>query len=114
MMMYLVLSRQVPGKDEQRRQHLPAHMDWLHELHRSGVLLFSGPTTDRTIGIYLMAASSADEAIRLAASDPHHVHGERIAEVHEWEVMQTTHLSNEIMTQIDRLAVLAPPDAKSS
>ena len=71
-MWYLVLSRSLPENAEMQQRNYDDHRDWLEEQHRAGRLLFSGPTSDRAYGIYVMLASSLSEAKALAAQDPHH------------------------------------------
>ena len=63
-MWYIVLSRSRPGKDSEKERNYEAHRQWLEDQHRAGRLLFSGPTTDGEYGIYVMLASSLDEAKR--------------------------------------------------
>ena len=45
-MWYLVLSRSLPDQKENKQLHLPEHRQWLEDQHRSGRVLFSGPTSD--------------------------------------------------------------------
>lgn len=66
-MWYIVLSRSKPGMQEDKQIHYDEHRLWLEEQHRAGLLLFSGPTTDGAYGIYIMLASSVDEAKTVAA-----------------------------------------------
>ena len=102
---FLVLSRLVPGAEEGRRKHFQEHMDWLYAQHSSGSMLFSGPTSDRQMGIYLMRATNIEEAAAIAASDPHHIYGERVPEVYEWEVMQLMRLDGGVdMATIESFA----------
>lgn len=110
-MWYLVLSTLVPGADEGRRQHFGEHMDWLCEIHREGRALFSGPTSDRQIGIYVLLGDTLEEARQLAASDPHHIYGERTAEVFEWEVMQAMRLEDGKIEEIE--AMVSGPERSS-
>ena len=71
-MWYIVMSRSLPEKEADKQRNYEAHRQWLDDQHRAGRLLFSGPTTDGAYGIYVMLASSLDEAKALAAQDPHH------------------------------------------
>lgn len=103
-MWYLILSRQVEGKEEGRRAHFGEHMDWLLDMHRGGKVLFSGPTSDREVGIYVLVSESLGKAAELAAADPHHVYGERTAEIYEWEVMQAMRLSGGDIEAIEAMA----------
>src|SRR5215813_13169959 len=80
-MWYIILSRSLPEKEESQKQNYEEHRQWLDDQHQAGRLLFSGPTADRAYGIYIMLASSKNEADRLAAQDPHHAQGIRPMEV---------------------------------
>ena len=53
-----------------------------------GKVLFSGPTPDRSIGIYVVKAGSYDEAKAIVDTDPFHLAGLRIPEIIEWEIHQ--------------------------
>ena len=75
-MWYLVLSRRVASPEQTQQSH-SAHMEWLLEQHRAGQVLFSGPTSDRSYGIYVLRAASKAEAEALAAQDPQHLDGNR-------------------------------------
>ena len=103
-MWYLILSRIVEGKEEERKAHLQEHMDWLLKTHREGHILFSGPTPDKGTGIYVMRASSVDEATRIAASDPHHVYGERQMEVMAWDAQRVMRLEGPTVADIEEMA----------
>ena len=70
-MWYLVMSRSLAEKEADKQSNYEAHRQWLDDQHRAGRLLFSGPTTDGAYGIYVMLATSLDEAKALAARDPH-------------------------------------------
>jgi len=50
-MWYIVLSHSLPDKEESKRIHYEEHRQWLDDQHRSGRLLFSGPTSDLSHGI---------------------------------------------------------------
>jgi uncharacterized protein YciI len=83
-MWYLVLSRSLPEKEEAKQLNYDDHRRWLEAQHKAGRLLFSGPTSDRAYGIYVMLAGSLSEAQAIAAGDPHHARGIRTMEVLEW------------------------------
>ena len=100
---YLVLSR-AAGSEEARKAHLKEHMDWLLEAHRAGTVLFSGPTADKSTGIYVMLASSHDEAVKLAAGDPHHIYGDRAAEVLEWDAQRAMRLDGPTVDEVEAMA----------
>jgi uncharacterized protein YciI len=103
-MWYIVLSRQLPDKEEIKQNHVEEHRRWLEDQHRSGRLLFSGPTSDRTHGIYIMLASSLGEARRIAAEDPHHVGGIRMMEVLEWRAHRAFRLDGPSIEDVEKIA----------
>jgi len=104
---YLVLSRAVRSDEELRPRSQP-HLDWLVGQHEAGRALFSGRTSDRTMGIYVLLASSLDEATNLAAEDPFHVHGDRTMEVLEWNPQRAMRMN---MSIADVEALAGPPSA---
>ncbi|HSF57380.1 MAG TPA: YciI family protein [Candidatus Binatia bacterium] len=104
-MWYIILSRSLPEKEESRQANYEEHRQWLDDQHRSGRLLFSGPTADRGYGIYIMLASSQSEAERIAAQDPHHVRGIRTMEVLEWNVHRAFRLNGPTIADLERMAI---------
>jgi uncharacterized protein YciI len=103
-MWYIVLSRSLPDKEEDKQLNAEGHRLWLEEQHRSGRLLFSGPTADRAYGIYIMLAASLSEAERIAAEDPHHVRGIRTMEVLEWRAHRAFRLDGPTIAEVERIA----------
>lgn len=100
---YLVLSRALRSRDESAPRR-PAHLDWLLDLHRSGGCLFSGPSSDHAVGVYVLLAPGLEAARRIAAGDPFHQHGDRQAEVIEWNVQRALRLGESGVEQLTRLA----------
>jgi uncharacterized protein YciI len=86
-MWYLTLRRPMKPR-EQWTVSLDQHLVWMKQQHESGKILFSGPTTDRKLGIYVIRAGSKDEAEKIAASDPYTAAGFCAFELLEWEVHQ--------------------------
>ncbi len=86
-MWYLVL-RQATKPRTEWTVTLDQHLVWMKRQHDTGKILFSGPTTDRKYGIYVIRADSKDEAARIAASDPYTAAGFCSFELLEWEVHQ--------------------------
>ena len=86
-MWYLVMSRPAVPR-EQVRPHAPDHLAWMRRQHGAGNVLFSGPASDRSMGIYVIRAPSLDEANQVAGSDPFHDTGVRSYEIVEWDVHQ--------------------------
>jgi len=103
-MWYLVLSRSMPEGNEEKERNYEAHRQWLDEQHRAGRLLFSGPTTDGAYGVYIMLASSLDEAKAIAAQDPHHAKGVREMEVREWRAHRAFRLNGPSIADIEKMA----------
>jgi uncharacterized protein YciI len=103
-MWYIVLSRSLPEKEESKELHAEEHRQWLEDQHRAGRLLFSGPTSNRAYGIYIMLASSRSEAERIAAEDPHHVRGIRTMEILEWRAHRAFRLDGPTIEDVERMA----------
>jgi uncharacterized protein YciI len=103
-MWYIVLSRSLPEKDQDKQRNYEAHRQWLDDQHRAGRLLFSGPTTDGRFGVYIMLASSLAEAKSIAAQDPHHVDRIRVMEVLEWRAHRAFRLDGPTVADVERMA----------
>ncbi len=103
-MWYLVLSRSLPEQKENKELHLPEHRQWLEDQHRAGRVLFSGPTSDRSVGIYVVLAASLNDAEKLAAQDPDHVSGVGIMEVLEWNAHRAFRLDGPTIADVERMA----------
>src|SRR5258706_7014309 len=86
-MWYLIHRRAVRPREEWTVS-LDQHLVWMKEQHESGRILFSGPTADRKLGIYVIRAGSREESDRVAASDPYTRAGLCAFELFEWEVHQ--------------------------
>jgi len=86
-MWYLTLRRNAKPRD-QFTVTLDQHLVWMKQQHEAGRILFSGPTPDRSIGIYVIRAGSREEAERIAAGDPYTAAGCTTFELIEWEVHQ--------------------------
>ncbi len=86
-MWYLVLRRPLKPREEWTVT-LDQHLVWMKRQHDAGKILFSGPTTDRKYGVYVIRAASKSEAEQLAATDPYTAAGFTACEILEWEVHQ--------------------------
>ena len=86
-MWYLVLRRPTKPRD-QWTVTLDQHLVWMKQQHQAGKILFSGPTTDRRYGVYVIRAESKQEAEQIAASDPYTAAGFCAFELLEWELHQ--------------------------
>ena len=90
--LYVVLSRPTAPPDR-ITQALPAHLEYMIDLEKKGLVFASGPLTDqggepRGDGLTILRASSAEEARKLAEADPFFAQGLRTFEVREWTVME--------------------------
>jgi uncharacterized protein YciI len=103
-MWYIVMSRSLPERDEEKQRNYEEHRQWLDDQHRAGRLLFSGPTTDGGYGIYVMLAASLDEAKAVAAQDPHHARGIRQMEVLEWRAHRAFRLEGTTIADVEQMA----------
>lgn len=103
-MWYLVLSHSLPEMEAPKQLNYEDHRVWLDDQHRAGRLLFSGPTSDRAYGIYVMLASSLGEAEAIAAQDPHHAKGIRTMEVLEWNPHRAFRLEGATIADVERMA----------
>lgn len=102
-MWYLVLSRRV-RTNEERDQRTQPHRDWLDAQHRAGRILFSGPVTDGSYGVYVLLAENREEAEQLAAEDPYHVHDDREMQILEWNAHRAMRLQGPTIAEIEDMA----------
>ena len=100
-MWYIVLSRSIAEQSHYKQRHYEEHRQWLDDRHKSGQLLFSGPTTDGAYGIYIMLAEDLDEAKKIAATDPHHQRGIREFEVKEWRAHRAFRLNGPTIADVE-------------
>jgi uncharacterized protein YciI len=84
---YITLRRPVVPR-EQRKTSLDTHLVWMKRQHDEGKIILSGPSPDRSLGIYLIKAANREEAEAIASSDPYTVAGETAFDLIEWEVHQ--------------------------
>jgi uncharacterized protein YciI len=103
-MWYLVMSRSLPEKEEDKQRNYEDHRQWLDDQHKAGRLLFSGPTTDGRYGVYVMLAANLDDAKSLAAQDPHHARGIREMEVLEWRAHRAFNLNGPSIEAVEQMA----------
>ena len=86
--MWYLIQRSPVRPREEWTVSLDHHLAWMKEQHENGRILFSGPSADRKLGIYVIRAASRAEAERLAASDPYTKAGFCAFDIIEWEVHQ--------------------------
>lgn len=89
---FVVLS--IPGdRPDDLPKHVPAHIDYMVGLEKQGALVMSGPFLDTSgkpspSGMWILRASSREEASALAADDPFHLSGARAFRIEEWQLHQ--------------------------
>jgi uncharacterized protein YciI len=86
-MWYLIQRRAIRPRAEWTVS-LDQHLVWMKQQHDAGRILFSGPTADRKLGMYVIRAGSKEEAEAVAASDPYTKAGFCVFDLLEWEVHQ--------------------------
>jgi uncharacterized protein YciI len=86
-MWYLIQRRAIRPRAEWTVS-LDQHLVWMKQQHDAGQILFSGPTADRKLGMYVIRAGSKEEAESIAASDPYTKAGFCAFDLLEWEVHQ--------------------------
>jgi len=90
--LYVILSKGRATAD-QIGAVLPQHLEYMIDLERKGVLFASGPLTAAAgapagDGLTILRAENAEEARRIASTDPFVVNKLRTFEVREWTVME--------------------------
>ena len=103
-MWYLVMSRSLPEREEDKQLNYEDHRQWLDHQHKAGRLMFSGPTTDGRYGVYIMLAANLEEAKAVAATDPHHQRGIREMEVLEWRAHRAFRLGTPTIADVEAMA----------
>jgi len=86
--MWYLIHRTPMRPREEWTVSLDEHLAWMKQQHEKGSILFSGPTRDRKLGIYVIRAESREQAERIAASDPYTQAGFCTFDLFEWEVHQ--------------------------
>jgi uncharacterized protein len=87
--LYVILSKGGTSPDRLKEQ-LPAHLEFMIDLEKRGILFASGPLDGgaRGDGLTIVRAAGLEEAKQIAAGDPFVVQGLRSFEVREWTVME--------------------------
>jgi uncharacterized protein len=90
--LYTVISQPSPAP-QKLKPLLPAHLEYMIELEKRGLLFASGPLSDGAgppngAGLTILRAASAAEARALAEADPFVAHGLRTFELKEWTLME--------------------------
>ena len=91
---YAVLSK-ASETPQKLKAFLPAHLEYMIELEKRGVLFASGPLADGEgpqsgAGLTILRAANAQEARKLAEDDPFVSSGLRTFELKEWIVNEGT------------------------
>lgn len=73
---------------EQMTGSLDDHLSWMRSQQEVSKELFSGPTADHSMGIYVIRSSSREEAQTVADSHPFHAPEFRNYDMLDWEVHQ--------------------------
>jgi uncharacterized protein YciI len=89
---FVVLSQPSPTP-EKLKALLPAHLEYMIDLEKRGVLFASGPLSDGAgppsgAGLTVLRVANAREARKIAKADPFVVNGLRSFELKEWTVME--------------------------
>ena len=86
MKLFLVLRHHTAPIDD--HAGVVEHLAWMRALHERGNVLISGPSSDATVGIYVLHVASRENAATLAASDPLAQDDRVRIEIIEWNVHQ--------------------------
>lgn len=92
--LYVLISKPVVPP-EKLKPFLVAHLEYMIELERRGLVFASGPLAEGEgppsgHGLTVLRAASADEARAIAERDPFFAHGLRTFELKEWTIMEGT------------------------
>ena len=87
---WVILTRGVKPLDEIRK-YRDAHLAHQMKLEKAGILFAAGPLADpdgtlKQFGLIIIRAETAEDAKRIADSDPMHVHGVRDYTLHKWSL----------------------------
>jgi uncharacterized protein YciI len=90
--LYVVLSKPLVAP-EQLRPVLAAHLDYMIDLEKRGIIFASGPLADperppHGEGLTVLRAASAADACAIAEADPFFKNGLRTFALKEWTVME--------------------------
>ncbi len=90
--LYVLLSRPLVAA-ERLKPVLAAHLDYMIDLEKRGIIFASGPLADTERpphgeGLTILRAASAAEARAIAEGDPFFKNGLRTFELKEWTLME--------------------------
>ncbi len=86
--MWYICLRTALRPPEQFEASLDTHLQWMRARHDEGSILMSGPSPSRKLGIYIIKATTEEEAAAVAASDPFTLAGDARYELIDWDVRQ--------------------------
>ncbi|GIO07316.1 hypothetical protein J31TS6_33440 [Brevibacillus reuszeri] len=66
----------------------PAHLEYVNDLYKQGIVFMAGPFTDKQGGLVIYKAESLEEARKFAEADPVIVEGARTLELREWSPLE--------------------------
>ena len=85
---YYVILSTATGDGSEARKHLNEHFLYQADLEKRGITFAAGPLTqvdgDGRIGLIVVRADSAEEARKIADSDPQHIHKARTYKLYRW------------------------------
>lgn len=109
---YLVIRRGTVPVTERRRA-IEQHLAWMRDMHEQGTVLISGPSADRTMGLYVVRAPSRSDAEAIAHSDPLARRGESAIDVIEWNVHQMLGIGPFELDSLQRVEGVGPQSGSS-
>ena len=88
--LWVIMSRAVAAPDEIAKHRLQ-HLEHQVRLEKAGILFGAGPLSDAQgervgIGLIIIRAGTAEDARRIADSDPMHISGVRTYTLHQWSL----------------------------
>lgn len=88
--LWVIMSRAVAAPDDVAKHRLP-HLEHQVRLEKAGILFGAGPLSNPEgeragIGLIIIRAGSAEEAKRIADSDPMHSSGARTYTLYQWSL----------------------------
>lgn len=100
---YLIMRRNIQPPEE-RTVSLDEHLAWMRQQHEAGCVVFSGPSVDHSLGIYVVRAASRSDAEGIASADPFTAAGFCTFDLIEWQVDQVMGVGPFTAAQVAALA----------
>ena len=89
---YIILRQNLTPRAKWRDDVLQAHLEWAKRSAECGDLIFSGPAADKSMGIYLLRASTEAGAREIAERDPVISNGYCSYQLHDWDIQRGENL----------------------